>query len=208
VRVSGRPGNRLIPGTLNTGTVVTALGVSLAVDPGAGLTLLGAGESLAAGALGALGAADAGLLGAADGGLLGAAVGATVATGDGVAVGTGVGVGAAANAQVDAGAVMMLLSRVTAPVLASARPPRLSPPTPMVAPVFMVMLAIAMMVPWKSVVLPSVAELPTCQNTAHAPAPLINDTDELDAVVSVLPIWKMKVAFVLPWPSRVRVPVS
>jgi len=70
------------------------------------------------------------------------------------------------------------------------------------------MLASAMMVPWNCVPVPSVAELPTCQKTAHPPAPLIRRTLELDAVVIVLPIWKMKVGLVLPSPSRVRMPVS
>ena len=124
------------------------------------------------------------------------------------AVVMGLGVAPAADTQPPGGGVMMLLSRVTAPFMASARPPWPDPPTPMVAPVFMVMLVIARMLPWKSVVVPSVAELATCQNTAHAPAPLISSTVYADAVVSVLPIWKMNVAFVLPWPSRVRVPVS
>jgi hypothetical protein len=45
-----------------------------------------------------------------------------------------------------------------------------------------------MMVPWKAVFVPSVAELPTCQKTLPAEAPLVNVTLELLAVVSVLPI--------------------
>jgi hypothetical protein len=50
-----------------------------------------------------------------------------------------------------------LLSSVTAPVRAKRAPS-------LVAPVFRVMLASARMFPLKSVVVPSVAELPTCQN--------------------------------------------
>ena len=37
---------------------------------------------------------------------------------------------------------------------------------------------------------------------------MMRTTLELLAVVSVLPIWKMKTAFELPWPLRVSVPVS
>src|SRR6185295_10235475 len=61
-----------------------------------------------------------------------------------------------------------------------------------------------MMVPWKAVFVPSVAELPTTQKTLPADAPLINVTVELLAVVSVLPIWKIKRALGFPWPSKTR----
>jgi len=36
----------------------------------------------------------------------------------------------------------------------------------------------------------------------------VSTTDELLAVVSVLPIWKTKTAAGLPWPSSVSAPVS
>ena len=52
----------------------------------------------------------------------------------------------------------MLVSNVTAPVLASALPFS-------VAPVVSDMDACAMMVPANIVLVPRVAELPTCQNT-------------------------------------------
>jgi hypothetical protein len=55
---------------------------------------------------------------------------------------------------------------------------------------------------------PSVAELPICHQMLHGEAPLMRTTLELLAVVSVLPIWKMKTALELPWPLRVSVPVS
>jgi hypothetical protein len=54
------------------------------------------------------------------------------------------------------GDVIVLSSSVTAPFRASARPSR-------VAPVFMVIDARARMLPTKEVVVPIVAELPTCQ---------------------------------------------
>jgi len=93
---------------------------------------------------------------------------------------------------------MRLVSNVTAPLSAMARPFKIDDP------VVMVMEVLAMMVPWKAVFVPRVAELPTCQSTLSAEAPLISVTLELLAVVSVLPIWKMKRALELPWPSRTR----
>jgi hypothetical protein len=94
-----------------------------------------------------------------------------------------------------------LLSRVTAPFRASALPARLTR-------VFKAMLVRARMFPTNSVSVPSVAELPTCQNTRHCPAPLRMTTDELLAVVSALPIWKMKTASGLFSASRMSLPVS
>ena len=99
---------------------------------------------------------------------------------------------------------MLLVSSVTAPFRARALPSKI------VAPVVMVMLVSARICPSNAVPVPSVAELPTCQNTSHpgiAP-PLIVTTDELLAVVSVLPIWKTNCAFGFPWSLRVSVPVS
>jgi hypothetical protein len=58
------------------------------------------------------------------------------------------------------------------------------------------------------VVVPKVAELPTCQNTPQPTAPLINITLLSAAVVSVLPIWKINRGSAFPSPSRVSVPVS
>jgi hypothetical protein len=58
----------------------------------------------------------------------------------------------------------------------------------MVAPVFRVMLVRARIFPWNVVVVPRVAELPTCQNTFESVKLLLKITDELLAVVSVLPI--------------------
>jgi hypothetical protein len=55
------------------------------------------------------------------------------------------------------GRVMRLLSNVTAPVWASARPGR------MLARVFMEMLVLTNIVPTNAVSVPSVAELPICQ---------------------------------------------
>jgi hypothetical protein len=74
--------------------------------------------------------------------------------------------------------------------------------------VFTVTEAWAMMVPLKMVLVPRVAEVPTCQKTLEAWAPPMRFTLLLvAAVVSVLPIWKMKTAFGLPLPLRVTVPV-
>lgn len=92
-------------------------------------------------------------------------------------------------------------SIVTAPFRASALPLT-------VAPVVRVMLVSARMLPTNAVVVPRVAELPTCQNTLQSVAPLRRTTVELLAVVSVLPIWKTNVAAGSPSASRVSVPVS
>jgi hypothetical protein len=46
--------------------------------------------------------------------------------------------------------------------------------------------------PWNAVPVPIVPELPTCQNTLHgSPLPAMI-TEELEAVVIVLPIWKIR----------------
>ena len=95
-----------------------------------------------------------------------------------VAIGViGVFVGAATVQSLE----MLFVSIVTAPVRAIARPIRL-------APVLSVLLASARILPTNAVPVPSVAELPTCQNTLHSEAPLIMTTDEALALVSVLPV--------------------
>src|SRR5438128_2191975 len=99
------------------------------------------------------------------------------------------------------GTTTTLLSSVTAPVRAKARP--LS-----VAPVVRVTDAWAMIVPLNTVFVPSVAELPTCQRMFLVCAPLIRITWLFPAaVVNVDTIWKIQVAFGSPLPSRVRLPV-
>ena len=55
-------------------------------------------------------------------------------------------------------------------------------------PVVTVIEVCARMFPAKVVPVPRVAELPTCQKTLQALAPLIRRTEEADAVVRVLPI--------------------
>ena len=88
------------------------------------------------------------------------------------------------------GTVIGLLFNVTVAVRASNLPF-------IVAPFVAVMEALAMMVPAKFEKVPSVAELPTCQNTSWAEAPparmtWLAGTDELPAaVVKVETIWKM-----------------
>jgi hypothetical protein len=94
-----------------------------------------------------------------------------------------------------------LLSKLAAPFRANALPFS-------TAPVVTVTDAKAMMVPLKIVLVPRVAELPTCQKTLEAWAPPMRFTALLPAaVVSVVPIWKMKTEFGLPLPLRVTVPV-
>lgn len=98
------------------------------------------------------------------------------------------------------GTVIVLSSMVTAPPSASARPFT-------VAPVFNVIDVVARIVPAKCVVVPRVAELPTCQNTWHACAPFSSATTLVDAVVNDDPASKMKTESGLPPPLRVTVPV-
>jgi hypothetical protein len=64
------------------------------------------------------------------------------------------------------------------------------------------------MFPAKSVPVPSVGELPTCQYTLHGSPLLIISTVALLAVVSVVPIWKMNTAAESPSAFRVSVPVN
>ena len=97
------------------------------------------------------------------------------------------------------GTLTLLLSNVTAAVRASALPFS-------VAPVFSVMEARAIMFPDMVVLVPRVAELPTCQITFLAWARPMRLTLPA-AVVSVEPIWKMNTAFGSPLPSRVTFPV-
>ena len=74
---------------------------------------------------------------------------------------------------------MVFVSIVTAPVRASVLPT-------MFTPVVTVIDAIARMFPLKDENVPRVAELPTCQKTLQASAPLMRLTMLADAVVSVL----------------------
>ena len=87
-----------------------------------------------------------------------------VGRGVGTRRGLGVGLGAA---QLPVGGMTVLVSRVMAPFWANARPPFRPPPTPMDAPVFIVMLTRAIRLPCSDVAVPIVAELPTAQNTAQ-----------------------------------------
>jgi hypothetical protein len=64
------------------------------------------------------------------------------------------------------------------------------------------------MVPAKSVPVPSVAKLPTCQKTLSAWAPLTRETMLSDAVTKVVPVWKIQTAFALPPASSVRIQES
>ncbi|GGR03358.1 hypothetical protein FHS38_000495 [Streptomyces netropsis] len=96
--------------------------------------------------------------------------------------------------------VMVLLSSVTSPLRARARPST-------TVPVWTAMDVRARMVPLKKEWVPRVAELPTCQNTLQACAPLMRATLLADPVIRVEAIWKMKTALGLPWASSVTVPV-
>ena len=100
-----------------------------------------------------------------------------------------------------AGTVITLLSRVTAPFWASTRPVTC-------APVLRVIEVRARIEPLNSLVVPRVAELPTCQKTWHAWAPFSNTTRLPDAPTKVEPACMMKTEFTSPAPLSVRVPVK
>jgi hypothetical protein len=76
----------------------------------------------------------------------------------------------------------------------------------MVSPVVAVIDAWARMVPVKVDPVPRVAELPTCQKTLQAWAPLTRSMLLAESVVSVEPAWKMKTAFASPCASSVSEP--
>jgi len=124
-----------------------------------------------------------------------------------VAVAVAVGVLVATAVPPQSARLTVLVSRVTAPVRASARPT-------MLAPVLRMMLAWARMLPRNSVVVPSVAEEPIRKKTLHAAAATGTvpefrmTTREAAAVVRVEPVLKIKVEVGLPWASSVRVPVN
>lgn len=134
------------------------------------------------------------------------AVGATVtlAVGVGVAVvvvvGVGLGLGGGVLAA-HAGEEMVSPISVTAPVPEACSPASRRPST--VAALSTEMLAEARMVPRNVEPEPSVAELPTCQNTLHDWAPLTSTTALPDPVVKVVPAWNTNTAPDLPPPSSV-----
>ncbi len=159
---------------------VNGLGVGVAVL--VGVNGLGVGVAVLVGVNG-LGVGVAVLVG-----VNGLGVGVAVLVGvNGLGVGVAVFVGGAVVAvavAVGGGLQIVeiaLLSMVTAPVWAKALPNRL-------ALVFSVILASASTLPMKAVFVPSVAALPTCQNTLQLDAPLIRSTEALLAVVRVLPV--------------------
>lgn len=61
-------------------------------------------------------------------------------------------------------------------------------------------------VPLNTVVVPKVAELPTCQKILEAKAPPLKITLRPDVVVRVVAIWMIKIAAELPFASNVRSP--
>src|ERR1035437_5063291 len=96
--------------------------------------------------------------------------------------------------------VIVSLSKVTSPVLASARPSSF-------APVFIQMDVEAMIVPTKVEPTPRVAELVTCQKTLHELAPRMRFTELPDAVMKDEVVWMIQTELGSFWPSSVTVPV-
>jgi hypothetical protein len=186
----------VVPLGVGVVAVCVAVGVALGVV-GVALGVVGVAVGVVGVAVGVVGVA-VGVVGVAVGvvgvalGVVGVAVGVV-----GVAVGVvGVGVGVVVG---QLGAVIVSSSRVTAPLRASARPA-------MVSPVFTEIDVRARMVPVKVEFVPRVAELPTCQNTLQAWAPLVRMTLLAEEVMSVEGAWKMKTAFGSPPAFRVSDP--
>ena len=98
------------------------------------------------------------------------------------------------------GWVNVLVSSVTAPFRAKARPCT-------VAPVVTVIEVSARMLPTNTELVPNVAELPTCQNTLQACAALINDTLLPELVMRLELVWKIHTEFGLPAPSSTNGPL-
>jgi hypothetical protein len=177
-------GNGLVVDGDGNGLVVDGDGNGLVVDgDGNGLVVDGDGNGLVVDGDGA------GLVVVGDGA-------GVVPVGDGAGV---VPVGDGDGVMAQLGAVITSSSRVTAPLRASARPM-------MVSPVCTAIDVRARMVPWKVELVAMVAELPTCQKTLQAWAPLVRRTVVPVSVMRVEPAWKMKTAFGLPCASRVSVP--
>ena len=86
---------------------------------------------------------------------------------------------------------MILLSNATVPLNANALPFS-------VAPVFSVIDASAMIVPWKTAVVPKVAEVPTCQKMLEVRAPPAKVTCTPLLTVSAEAIWKIQTSLALP----------
>ena len=97
--------------------------------------------------------------------------------------------------------VIVSVSSVTPPLRASTRPST-------VTPVVTVMLVSARIVPMNVDPVPSVAELPTCQYTLQACAPLIRLTWLPEADVNAEPIWNTNTEFGSPCAFSVSAPVS
>ena len=116
------------------------------------------------------------------------AAGVAVLLGVTLAFGVAVLVGAT-GAQT--GVVITLESKVTAPLRANIRPV-------MVAPVVALTEVNASTVPTNTEFVPSVAELPTSQNTLHAVAPPVSVTMLVEPVMSVLAPWNTNTALGLP----------
>lgn len=141
-------------------------------------------------------------------------IGVAVATGAGVNVVIGAGTGVAVpGATVNPGSdgevdpvrhvdlVMTLVSRVTAPFCARARPS-------IVAPVFTEIEVSARIVPMKSVPTSIVAELPTCQKMLQDCAPPVRTTLLPTPVMSVETAWKIQTSLGPPESVSGTGPVS
>jgi hypothetical protein len=108
-------------------------------------------------------------------------------------------VGGAAGATGSEALLPPPVSMVTAPPIASALPV-------IVEPVSIEMETAASIFPWKTDVVPIVAEVPTCQKILAGLAPPARITCLPEVVVRVEAIWKIQTALASPPASRVTSP--
>nr|WP_246507058.1 hypothetical protein [Actinocrinis puniceicyclus] len=190
---------------LTVGDALT-VGEALALTVGDALALT-VGEALALTVGDALTVGEALVVGVALAEVVAVVVGVALAEVVAVVVGVALVDVVAVAVAVGLGEVVLHTGRVTVLVSSDTCPLRASSLPVMLAPVVAVMDVRARMLPLKVEFVPSVAELPTCQNTLHACAPLISATLLAEPVIRVLAISKMNTELGSPWPSSVTVPV-
>src|SRR5206468_4201053 len=188
---SGSPVDGMVLGTggcVCWTPVATGVPVGLTVGTAAAVGTTAVGTASAVDTASSVGAASArgatlvvSVAVAAAGGKVAAAVEVAAATDVAVADGAAVANGAAPHSAVE----IVLVSRVTAPFRANALPGSIF------ALFCRAILVRARMLPLNEVVVPRVAELPTCQKTLQPEPPLIMETDEPAAVMRVLTVLKM-----------------
>ncbi|KAF4621643.1 hypothetical protein G7Y89_g14507 [Cudoniella acicularis] len=87
-------------------------------------------------------------------------------------------------------------------------PPRANKPPLLLAPPSAVTETCARIVPANAMLIPKVADVPTCQKTLQGKPPPESITAEPTEVTKVEPIWKYQASVGDPVPASIKVPVS